>query len=644
MAMGLNWYLKYYCHCHVSWNGSHLAMPESLPEVHPKVRQISWAKYRYFLNYCCFGYSLAWYDWDQWEKLIDWMALNGVNMPLSVTGQEAVWQAVCKRLGMNDAQIDEFLAGPPYLPFQWMGCLDGWGGPLPQSWIERHEELEKKILARQRELGMTPVLQGFTGHVPAAIAEKHPNAKLHRIQWIEWQTHLLDPLDPLFAKIAKLFMEEQTRRFGTDHLYAADTFIEMTPPSGDLKDLADLSRAIYDGMAGTDPQAVWVLQGWTFSYQRSFWTQPRIQAFLGAVRNDQMLVLDLFCESRPMWSETEAFFGKPWLWCNIQNFGCTIHLSGALSKIGHDLPIIRRQPESGKLAGLGFVNEGLGYNPVVYDLMFETAWRDQPIDLELWLADYALNRYGRENEDARRAWQLLGKTVYNGTYRTRPVTDQVPHLNQVTEVPYNNTQLAAAWQALLAAADELGEVDTYRFDLINVTRQVLSNHVTVLHRTLIEASQEKDAGAFQKASKQFLQLIDDLDELLATREEFLLGRWLEDARRWGITEAERTRFEWNARRVLTLWGQGPAIDDYARKEWSGMLCGYYHKRWQSYLSELEKSLLNNVSFDEEKFQKQLRQWMTDWSDLRENYPTQPQGDSIRIARKLWAKYCNQFSI
>jgi len=140
MAMGLKWYLKEYCHCHVSWNGNQLNVPVPLPQVQPQIRHISWARYRYFLNYCCFGYSLAWYDWSQWERLIDWMALNGINMPLSVTGQEAVWQAVCKRLGMSDEQIDEFLAGPPYLPFQWMGCLDGWGGPLPQNWINRHED------------------------------------------------------------------------------------------------------------------------------------------------------------------------------------------------------------------------------------------------------------------------------------------------------------------------------------------------------------------------------------------------------------------------------------------------------------------------------------------------------------------------
>ncbi|MBL7222958.1 MAG: alpha-N-acetylglucosaminidase N-terminal domain-containing protein, partial [Candidatus Brocadiae bacterium] len=149
MAMGLNWYLKHTCRHHVSWYGDRLSLPAPLPMVKPKVRRVAWARYRYFLNYCCFGYSLPWWDWSQWERLIDWMALNGINAPLSVTGQEAVWQAVGKRLELTDEQMRAFLAGPPYLPFGWMGCLDGWGGPLPQSWIDRHEQLEKKILARQ---------------------------------------------------------------------------------------------------------------------------------------------------------------------------------------------------------------------------------------------------------------------------------------------------------------------------------------------------------------------------------------------------------------------------------------------------------------------------------------------------------------
>ena len=103
----------------------------------------------------------------------------------------------------------------------------------------------------------------------------------------------------------------------------------------------------------------------------------------------------------PQWSRTEAFYGKPWLWCNVQNYG------------RHRVPrrIVGRQqqrPDRGAARSRPrrsrrprFVNEGLGYNPVVYDLMFEMAWRDGPLDLNRWIADYAHHRYGRANADAK---------------------------------------------------------------------------------------------------------------------------------------------------------------------------------------------------------------------------------------------------
>ncbi|MCL4203952.1 MAG: family 20 glycosylhydrolase [Pirellulaceae bacterium] len=642
MALGLNWYLKHLCHCHVSWGGDQLNLPDPLPEVRPKLRQVSWAKHRYFLNYCCFGYSLPWWDWAQWERLIDWMALNGITAPLAVTGQEAVWQAVGKQLGLDDEQIGQFLAGPPYLPFGWMGCLDGWGGPLPQDWIDRHAELGKKILSRQRELGMTPVLQGFTGHVPAAVAEKYPEAKLHEIQWIEWTTQLLDPLDPLFGEIAERFMVEQTRRFGADHLYAADTFIEMTPPSGELEYLSRLSRAIYDGMAKTDPQAVWVLQGWAFMYKQAFWTQPRIEAFLGAVPDDRMLVLDLFCESTPMWSRTEAFFGKPWLWCNVQNFGGTVHLGGALDRNNAGLNAARRDPNRGRLSGLGFVNEGLGYNPVAYDLMFEMAWRDALVDLPRWIRDYSRHRYGKTHAEAETAWAILLDTVYTAPHRTRSIIDQVPSWKPAGGSPYDQVQLADAWRRLLLAAEELGDADTYRFDLVNVARQVLSHHAAVLHRKAVQARQSGDVEAFQAAANEMLQLMRDLDQLLATRPEFLLGRWLEDAKRWGTNDAERAKHEWNARRVLTLWGTGRAIRDYARKEWSGMIGGFYLPRWERFLREEAEAMADGRSMDADAFAQKLWQWEHAWADGQETYATEPVGDSIEQARGLWQRYAAAF--
>jgi alpha-N-acetylglucosaminidase len=344
-----------------------------------------------------------------------------------------------------------------------------------------------------------------------------------------------------------------------------------------------------------------------------------------------------------MWNQTEAFCGKPWVWCNIQNFGNTVRLGGALDKIAGDLPLARRHPESGQLAGLGFVNEGLGYNPVVFDLLFQIAWRDEPVDLDTWIAEYAHQRYGSANDQAASAWRGLLATVYGAPSGSRSIIDRVPTVKRgQSVVPYNNARLAEAWGALLQASDQLGNVDTYRYDLVNVNRQLLSNYATVLHHELVQAWESQDLDALEKASESFLQLIRDLDQLLATRREFLLGRCLEDAKRWGTKPSEEAQFEWNARRVLTLWGEGPMIDDYARKDWSGMLDGYYGKRWSLYLAQLARSLRENEPLDGDAFGKTLREWMVQWSDSRETYPTETRGDSVAVSKALWQKYRDAF--
>jgi alpha-N-acetylglucosaminidase len=643
LASALNWYLKYYCHCHFSLKARQPALPEPLPAVEPVLRRVSQDRWRYFLNYCCFGYSLPWYDWGQWEELIDWMALNGVNAPLSVTGQEAVWRAAGKRLGFTESDLREFLPGPPYLPFGWMGCLDGWGGPLPKSWIDSHAALEKKILAREQALGMTPVLQGFTGHVPPAARKRFPGARLHTVHWAEWDTLLLDPLDPLFGRFATVFLREQRRLFGTDHLYAADTFIEMTPPSGDTNFLAATSRAIYEGLAKADPQAVWVLQGWTFFNQAQFWTQPRIAAFLDAVPDARLLVLDLFCDVTPVWNRTGAFCGKPWVWCALQNFGDCVYLGGALNRMQSDPPAARRDTLGARLSGTGFVNEGLDYNPVVFDFLFEQAWRPEPAQLEPWLRDYCRRAHGVENPDSQTAWAIFKDTVFTGQHQVTAACTLAPSLRATPGLPYSNERLARAWGHLLDAAPAAGASDAYRFDLVSVTRQVLANYSGALQRKVIEAWRAKDRQALESASQRFLELIRDLDELLATRAEYLLGRWLEDAKRWGTNPQERDRLEWNARRVITLWGRQPLIRDYSRRLWSGMLNGFYLKRWEQFFNALDSALAAGADFDEQAFNQAMQEWERRWAEQHDPCPTTPRGDSLAVSRRLWQKYQPQLA-
>jgi alpha-N-acetylglucosaminidase len=473
IASGAYWYLQNVCHADISWCGDQLHLPDPLPPLSPTVRKVSPYPYRYFFNYCAFSYTLAWWDWPRWERMIDWMALHGINMPLAVTGQEAVWQGVGRSLGLTESEMDRFLAGPAFLPFGWMGCLDAWGGPLPQSWIDAHRDLQCKILARERALGMTPVLQGFTGHVPEALKTRFPQARFRQLpSWAGFPgTWFIDPLDPLFRRVGKAFVEEQTRLFGTDHLYASDTFIEMSPPSSDPAFLADMGRAVFDAMRDADPAATWVMQGWLFVNNPSFWKPPQARALLTSVPDDRLLVLDLMCESDPAWRKTESFHGNPWVFCIIQTFGDTVSLHGGLPQTAAHLKEAIAESEPGRLRGLGHIMEGLGCNPVMHDFLCDMTWETAVPDVDTWLRSYVERRYGRRHPQADAAWSLLARSVYTATGPTGSVLTDRPSLQARATGP--QVPVARAWGALLEAADALGETDTYRFDLVNVARQAL---------------------------------------------------------------------------------------------------------------------------------------------------------------------------
>jgi alpha-N-acetylglucosaminidase len=641
LASALNWYLKHYCQAHVSWCGDQLNLPKPLPSVPERVRRVSPFKHRYCFNYCAFSYSLAWWDWRQWERMLDWMALHGINLPLSVTGQEAVWQQVTRQLGLSDRELKEFLVGPGFLPFGWMGCLDGWCGPLPDTWIRKRADLERRILARERAFGMTPVLQGFTGHVPPGVTNRFPGARLQRLpSWAGFApTHFVDPQDALFTRLGKLFIEEQTRQFGTDHLYAADTFIEMQPPSSDPKFLADMGRAVFEAMRAADPEAIWVLQGWLFVNNPSFWQPPQGRALLGAVPAERLLVLDLFCESTPAWSQTEAFYGKPWVWCIIQNFGGTVSLHGALPRMAADLSRAMTDPHGGKLSGIGLIFEGLDYNPIVQDFVTDMTWRNEVPKLEQWADGFARRRYGRLPPATAAAWEILRKTAYTQVGRTDPIFCHRPTLSAAGGTGYDPDALFGAWEKLLVDAPGLRRLDTYQFDVVNVAREALGSLGQSFHARVATAIHQKDPKAFDRASREFLELISDLDELVGTRREFLLGRWLADAKHWAGNNSERRLYEWNARNIITLWGPPESVlHEYSLRQWAGMFNGFYRARWQQFFERHRAALAANRAFDQPKFDADIRAWEDTWTRQTDRHRATPRGDPVTVAQRLLAKY------
>jgi alpha-N-acetylglucosaminidase len=652
VASALNYYLKNYTHSSITWNGTNLNLPKQLPTLAKKITKKSPYKHRYYLNYCTFNYSMSWWDWERWQKEIDWMAMNGINMPLAVTGQNSIWQRVYNKLGFSNKELESFFSGPAYFNWFWMGNLDGWGGPLPQSFMDGHEALQKKILAQERVLGMTPILPAFTGHVPPTFTQKFPDIKTKKTTWVEFpEVNILDPNHPMFIEIGKLFMEEQIKTYGTNHYYSADTFNENTPPTTDSMYLNDISQTVYQSMALSDPKAIWIMQGWLFYHDRDYWKEKEIKALLNAVPNDKMILLDLWSERFPIWSRTNAYYGKPWIWNMLHNFGQNTNISGLMSSVANNPAKALNNPNSGKMLGIGLTMEGIEQNPVIYDLMLENVWRDTPIDLNNWLKDYAFRRYMKRNLNVDKAWELLSRSVYadsitNGGSESiitaRPTFKENPGGTTTTKLPYDPMELVKAWYLFNLSSTDLADSDGFKFDFVDLSRQVLANYASKVQQQMSVDYENKNLTSFKRSSQHFLELIADMDDLVATRKDFLLGNWLEDAKKWGTTAQESALYEQNARNLITLWGDKDCrIHEYACKQWSGMLNGFYKVRWQAFVDAINADLKNNRTFDQNKFDEQMKEWEWKWINSNEIYTTIPKGDAVKMAKKMYEKYYQQ---
>lgn len=621
MAVGLNRYLTDYCKTNVSWYAFNpVVIPDMLPVPEGVVRADAIVPDRFFLNYCTFGYTMPWWDWAQWERFIDWMALNGINMPLAITGQEAVWEKVWEKYGLSREQIRAFFVGPAHLPWQRMCNLDRWEGPLPQEWIDSQAELQKLIVNRERELGMRPVMPAFAGHIPAELADVQPGIDTSRVSYWggfadEYRCTFLSPMDPLYEQIQKDFLEEQTRLYGTDHIYGIDPFNEIDSPSWDPETLAAYSEHIFESVTAVDPDAVWLQMAWLFYADQEHWTQDNIKAYLTAVPQGRMILLDYYCEFLQLWKDTEAFYGQPYIWCYLGNFGGNTMIEGDLKDISAKIAETRADGGS-NFTGIGSTLEGFGVNEPVYQFLLSKAW-DSGLSDEQWLANMADARFGAESEAFRKAWDILYNDVYTSTPRTgratltnaHPTFEGRWHWTTQYETSYSNEKLA---EALRLMKSERSSRDGYLFDLVNLERQYLGNSFVSARDEFAKAYKSRNLAALDAASAKMTDILDRMDAILATRPEFTLEQWVSDARRMGDTPELKDYYEKNARTLISVWGDSYSLTDYANRNLSGLTSTYYKQRWMMFISAAREALVKGVEFDQKQFDADIRRFEESW--------------------------------
>ena len=673
VASGLNWYLKYYAGIHLSWNQMQAKLPAVMPAVTKKERHETDLTLRYDFNYCTFSYSMAFWDWARWEKEIDWMALHGINLPLAIVGEECVWRNMLLKLGYSEEEVGKFIAGPAFLAWWEMNNLEGWGGPLPLSWYDRQEKLQKQILARMKQLGMHPVLPGYCGMVPHDAKEKLGLNVADAGLWNGFQrpANLL-PTDERFSEIATLYYNELTKLFGKADYYSMDPFHESNDdPSIDY---AKAGEAMMQAMKRVNPKAVWVIQGWT--------ENPR-EAMVDGMKTGDLLVLDLFSECRPMfgipsiWKREEGYKQHQWLFCLLENFGANVGLHGRMDQLldnfySTDYSLFTNHYSLRK--GIGFTMEGSENNPVMFELMSELPWRPEKFKKEDWIRSYVKARYGVEDPNIERAWLILVRSIYNCPAGNN---QQGPHESIFCGRPTLNNFQASSWSKMKnyydpantreaaklmnSVAEKYRGNNNFEYDLVDITRQALADQARLQYQRAIADYKAFARDEFESDYRRFLSMLLAQDKLLGTRSEFRLGHWTQDAINAGVTPEEKRLYEWNARVQITTWGNRYCADtgglrDYAHKEWQGLLKDFYYVRWEAYFKALSAQMKaqtgpqpellgggpNATKTAAELFQMALPQEVKldyyaieePWT-LRQNpYSAAPEGSPVDVAREV----------
>lgn len=645
MAVALNRYLNRYCKVTVSWYADvPVGLPKVLPDVSTPERVTARVPQRFFLNYCTWGYSMPFWQWKDWERLIDWMALNGVNLPLAITGQEAVWYNVWTSLGMSDEQVRSYFTGPAYLPWHRMANIDGWCGPLPQEWLKGQTALQQRIVERERALNMRPVLPAFAGHVPGALRTLFPDADIQALgSWAgfdeQYRTYFLNSEDPLYNRIQRMFLEEQTRLFGTDHIYGIDPFNEVDPPSFEPDYLNKVTRHIYESLTAVDPDAEWLQMAWFLYYQSKDYTRERTRAMLTGVPQGKMTMLDYYCEYKEMWREHDAFYGLPFIWCYLGNFGGNTNVQGRVKEAGDRIE--RALQECGdNLVGIGSTLEGLDVQQFPYEYILEKAWDFAKTEGQV-INELADRHAGCESAPVREAWKLLYNKVLDitpGNFAA-PLPCSYPTMGKDSRtVKYEPRDLLAVWDYLLVP--DQATTDAMTIDLVWVGRQLLGDLFLVEKKAFDEACRLRDKEAVFHHSAMMVELLSDLDDLNSHHQHATLGQWLQQARDLGQTDKVKDYYEMNARSLITTWGG--SLNDYACRNWSGLLWGYYAKRWDVYIREATSAVIAGMEFDQNASKAGIDKFQEKWAASTEEVLQGSSSQNVLMhCRELRDKYSSQ---
>ncbi len=649
LIAGYGWYLKNIAKVHFSWNGDRLDLPKTLPApAKPVTIESPWNTV-FAYNYCTLSYTAPFWGWKRWQHELDYLALSGFTHALVTAGLEKVWQDFLTLRGYPSDKIAEFIPNPAFAAWWNMGNLEGHGGRLSQDQIDKLAKLGRHIVTRMEELGMTPVLQGYVGFIPADFEKTVKVDGLKVVPQGDWvgfkRPWVVDPTCKAFAGLAADWYKSLHKVYGMKgKMYGGDLFHEGGNSGG--IDVTAAAKAVQTAMQKGSPGAIWAIQSWH--------ANPT-QALLNGVEPKNTLVLHLTKDQANGGTNQRTYGNQagtiPFVWCELANFGGNTGMYGGLpllSRLGTDL---KAYDDKG-LQGMGTLSEGLETNPLHYALFCDRLWTRDDIELGPWLKKYATQRYGVAPKEVVEALEVLSQSIY------APVRVQEGCMESIicgrpdwgirkastwasSDRYYKLSDVVKAGRLFLAAANahpELMKTATFHYDLVDMVRQVLADTAYYQLQRVKLAFDERNAGAYKKEVNAFLSIIKDMDELLATDKQFLLGTWQKRALAMGTTKAEKALMDRSAKMIVTTWiARAPeGLNDYSNRQWAGLVKDFYLPRWEKFFTGQQEVLEGKKApgAARSEFMDKTCKDELAFSNNGKIYPTKGEGDALVIANRI----------
>ena len=563
---------------------------------------------RQYMQGCALAYSTRYWDFcgprrvpigGNWQREIDWMVKKKLNiLDAHDLGYDFVWRNVCKQFGVPVGELRE--------------------------WDVIQRSLTKQTYSYAHRVGVRTVGPTFIGEVPDAFAKKYPKTKYLKTQWLDMPPqYFVHPSDPLFVETGAAFLRQYNAEYGTTHLYNADPYPELN--FGESEEEKSATQVAYGwgivrSIKKADPSWKCLMSGWAFFWDKKTWTPNRVKALLDTFPDRMLVVNDIWAERNPIYKKYDYFYGKNWGFSVLHAFGGETTLHGDLAGLVRRVNEAIDDPKATRLTNFYINPEIVHHNVLYYDLAAALAWDPRGIELDSFLSDYALRRYGADSADTmtEALWQLA-QSVY-ATNDTTPPMYQLALFggfgkeirSRAKYIPY----LKKAIEIALTEKDRQKNNPLYANDMVDFTRQYIGELFNLHIVALWDAFKNNDLETFEKEAKAVQFYLDAQEQLLSSHPDYLLS--IEIMRAMSFPQRkEKYTNDVDVRKrlsVLTGFNSYPKLLDYARKDMYELIKWYYRKRVEAYMTHLRKNINTPKQIEKDELNKIYRKICERWVD------------------------------